>query len=279
VSNSAGNSSTRNSGAGDKRFAQLRKARRIWAIPSIHGEADRLARLHDRIADRFVDGDRVVYLGNYFGHGEAVAAAIDEILDFRRRILARPGGFACDVVYLRGAQEEMWHKLLQLQFAPDPGAVLNWMVRGGIESTVRAYGGDLRQGFAASRDGPRTITRWTSALRSAMNATPGHTTLFTSLRHAAMTEDRKVLFVHAGVDASRPIEAQRDAFWWGDSDVLELTAPFQGFQRVVRGFDKQCRGLVESEYGVSLDSGAGRGGRLLAAAFAIDGAVVERLEI
>lgn len=265
--------------AADKRFARLRKARRIWAIASVHGEADRLARLHDRIAGRFADGDRVVYLGNYFGHGEAVGPAIDELLDFRRRILARPGGFACDVVYLRGAHEEMWHKLLQLQFAPDPGAVLNWMVREGIEPTVRAYGGDMRQGFAASRDGPRTITRWTSALRSAMNAVPGHTTLFTSLRHAAVTEDRQLLFVHAGVDAGQPIETQRDSFWWGDSDILALTAPYQGFRRVVRGFDRQRRGLVETEFGVSIDGGAGRGGRLLAIAFATDGTIVDRFDI
>lgn len=263
----------------ERRVAMLRKARRIWAIASIHGEADRLARLHDRIAERFIDGDRVVYLGNYFGHGDAVAAAIDELLDFRRRIMARPGGFACDIVYLRGAQEEMWHKLLQLQFAPNPGAVLAWMVKEGIEATLRAYGGDLRQAFAASRDGPRTITRWTSSLRNAMNATPGHTTLFTSLRHAAVTEDQKLLFVHAGVDATRPLEGQRDSFWWGDSDVLGLTEPFNGFRRVVRGFDRARRGLVESEYGVSLDGGAGRGGRLLAAAFGRDGEILDQLQI
>jgi len=263
----------------ERRVVTLRKARRIWAIASIHGEADRLARLHDRIAERFADGDRVVYLGNYFGHGDAVAAAVDELLDFRRRIMARPGGFACDLVYLRGAQEEMWHKLLQLQFAPNPGVVLTWMVKEGIEATLRAYGGDLRQAFAASRDGPRTITRWTSSLRNAMNATPGHTTLFTSLRHAAVTEDHKLLFVHASVDATRPLEGQRDSFWWGGRDILELTEPFNGFRRIVRGFDRARRGLIESEYGVSIDGGAGRGGRLLAAAFSRDGEILDQLQV
>src|SRR5207253_2611339 len=86
-----------------------------------------------------------------------------ELLDFRRRVLARPSGFACDVVYLRGAQEEMWQKLLQLQFAPNPGEVLAWMVREGIEATVEAYGGELRLGFAATRDGPRLFTGWCAA--------------------------------------------------------------------------------------------------------------------
>src|SRR5437867_67263 len=170
-------------------LARLRRARRIWAIPAVHGEAERLRRLHDRIAERFGRDDRIVYLGNYLGHGSAVAATLDELLDFRCRVLAQPHACACDVVFLRGAQEEMWQKLLQLQFAPNPGEVLAWMVRAGMEATVRAYGGDLRQGFAAARDGPRSITRWTGALRRAMTAAPGHTALLSALRHAAFPAD------------------------------------------------------------------------------------------
>jgi len=189
--------------AADAKFARLKTARRIWAVAAIHGEALRLTRLHDQIASRFADGDRIVYLGNYLGRGGAVAATLDELLDFRRRVLGRPRGFACDVVFLRGAQEEMWQKLLQLQFAQNPREVLGWMVRNGIEPTVQAYGADLRQGFAASRDGPLQITRWTSRMRDAMNATPGHTTLFSTLRHAAMTQDGRLLFVHAGIDPER----------------------------------------------------------------------------
>ncbi len=264
--------------AADGKFARLGKARRIWAVASVHGEAERLARLHDWIAARLGDDDQIVYLGNYFGRGSDVIATIDELLDFRRRVLARPSGFACDVVFLRGAQEEMWQKLLQLQFAANPGEVLAWMVREGVDATVRAYGGELRLGFAATRDGPRMITRWTSALRNAMNMAPGHTTLFARLHHAALSEDNQLLFVHAGVDATRPLVEQGDAFWWGDRDILDLAAPFEGFRRVVRGFDRHARGLVEGEFAVSLDAGAGRGGRLLAAAFAPDGAVLEAAE-
>jgi len=264
--------------APDRRFARLRAAGRVWAIAVIHGEAWRLAQLHDTISERFHDGDRVVYLGNYVGPRGAVFATIDELLDFRRRVLGRPGGAACDVVFLRGAQEEMWQKLLQLQFAPNPGELLHWMVRAGMETTIRAYGGDLRQGFAACRDGARAITRWTSALRSAMNATPGHTELFTALRHGALTEDHGLLFVHAAIDPSRPLAAQGDAFWWGREDILELRSPFQGFARVVRGVDRDRRGVVEREFAVSLDGGAGQGGRLIAACFGLDGAVVEIAE-
>jgi hypothetical protein len=261
--------------ASDRKFAQLGNAQRIWAVSAIHGEARRLVKVHDLIGGRFAEGDRLVYLGNYLGHGEAITATIDELLDFRRRVLGRANGFACDVVYLRGAQEEMWQKLLQLQFAPNPGEVLAWMVQAGVEATVRAYGGDLRQGFAATRDGPRTITRWTSGLRAAMNAAEGHSTLFAALRHAALTGEAGLLFVHAGVAPRRALIAQGDAFWWGPTDILEFAAPFHRFGRVIRGFDRDRRGLIERQFGVSVDGGAGRGGPLLAACFAADGAVVD----
>ena len=42
-----------------------------------------------------------------------------------------------------------------------------------------------------------------------MNATPGHTALFAALRHAAFTEDRGLLFVHAAFDPSRPLVGAR----------------------------------------------------------------------
>jgi hypothetical protein len=262
----------------NSKLVRLRGARRVWAVAAIHGEAERLGRLHDRIAARFAEGDRIVYLGNYIGHGDAIKGTLDELLDFRRRILARPHGFACDVVFLRGAQEEIWQKLLQLQFAANPGEVLAWMVRAGVEETVRAYGGELRHGFAASRDGPRAITRWTSELRNAMNAAPGHTKLFAALRHAAVTDDERLLFVHAGIDPSRPLSVQGDTFWWGRIDILDLAEPFSGFRKVIRGFDRQQRGLIEREFAVSLDAGAGRGGPLLAAAFGPDGSVLETVQ-
>jgi serine/threonine protein phosphatase 1 len=260
------------------KFACLSGVRRVWAIAAIHGEAQRLIRLHDSIGERFREGDRVVYLGNYVGYGDAVLATIDELLNFRRRVLGRQRGFACDTIFLRGAQEEMWQKLLQLQLAPNPGEVLRWIAAAGMEATVRAYGGDLRQGFAASRDGPRTITRWTIALRNAVNAAPGHTALFSALRHAAFTRERSLLFVHAAIDPLRPLAAQGDAFWWGRQDILDLDAPFDGFRRVVRGIDREQRGIVETDFAVSLGGGAGPGGSLVAACFGADGAVVDLIE-
>ena len=260
------------------KFAEFRGGLRVWAISAVHGAAGRLVRLHDAISDSFREGDRLVYLGNYIGYGSTVLETVDELLDFRRRVLGRRYGCACDVAFLRGAQEEMWQKLLQLQFAPNPGEVLDWMVKAGMEATVRAYGGDLRQGFAAARDGPRSITRWTGALRRAMNAAPGHTALFSALRHAAFTADQEMLFVPAAIDPSRPLAAQGDAFWWGHNDILALNTSFAGFRRVIRGIDREQRGFAERAFSVSLDGGRGHPGRLLAACFSADGEMIKLVE-
>ena len=137
---------------GSERFAPLRRAARVWAIAAIHGEAQRLASLHAALMPRFTAADRLVYLGNYLGRGGEVAATLDELLRFRREIIARPGIFAYDVVYLRGSQEEMWHKLQQLQFAINPREVLDWMLSHGVGATLASYGVDQRKGMAAARD-------------------------------------------------------------------------------------------------------------------------------
>ena len=261
------------------RFARLDGAARVWAVASSHGEAARLAALHDRLAERFRHGDRLVYLGNCIGRGGDVRAAIDELLSFRRAVIGRgAGGFVCDVAFLRGAQEEMWQKLLQLQFATNPRDVLTWMLEQGLGATLVAYGADPDRGLAAAREGTRSLTRWTSALRAALNAVPGHAAFFTSLQRAAFTADDGVLFVSAGIDPARPLDAQGDAFWWGGRGFDRLAAPYAGFRRVVRGFSPRHEGLVEGAQTLSIDGGCGFGGPLLAACIDRDGAVVDTLE-
>ena len=71
-------------------FAVLRETGRIWAIGSIHGEADRLRALHEELTLLLQPDDRVVYLGNYLGYGPDIIGTVDEVLSFRRSFLARP---------------------------------------------------------------------------------------------------------------------------------------------------------------------------------------------
>jgi serine/threonine protein phosphatase 1 len=258
-------------------FATLRSGTRTWAVAAVHGQVGRLAALHEKLSQLFRPGDQIIYLGNYSGYGLPVRECIDELLLFRRAVLANPGADCTDITFLRGAQEEMWQKLLQLQFAPNPVEVLQWMVAQGIEPTIRAYGASVQEAMGCAREGVMALTRWTGQLRQNLRAFDGHNALMSALRHAAFTDDGSLLFVHAGIDPQRPLSAQRDSFWWGGSGFDSLIEPYGGYRRVVRGFDRRHSGLKESPFTVSLDSGCGFGGELLAAQFGPDGDILQVL--
>ena len=238
---------------------------RVWAVGSARGDADRLRRLHDELRDRIREGDKLIYMGNILGRGGAVRETVDELLRFRREFLAIPGNCVGDYAILRGRQEEMWDKLLQLQFAVDPHSVLQWMKAQGLESTVAAYGSTLEDGEHAARQGAMAVTKWTSGLRAGMASSPGHREFLSSLKHAAYTANGTLVFVHAGIEASRPLDAQGDALWWNTAAFDALDAPFFGEARVVRGLDPDHRGVVETSYSLSIDGGCGAGGELIAA--------------
>jgi serine/threonine protein phosphatase 1 len=259
-------------------FATLRRARRVWAVAAIHGEAERLNDLHDQLAERLSEGDRLVYLGNYMGRGAAVADTIDALLEFRREVLAAPGMFACDIAYLRGQQEEMWQKLLQLQLAVGPAEVLEWMLEQGLGATLAAYGGDSEEARRRARAGALELARWSNELRRNMQARAGHVELMTGLRRAAQTEDGALLFVHAGIDPSRPLDAQGDAFWWSTEGFADLDAPFAGCRKVVRGFEPEHGGIAIGPFSATIDAGCGFGGPLACVCFDAEGAEIGRIE-
>ncbi|WP_345773936.1 hypothetical protein [Azospirillum endophyticum] len=287
------------------RFASLGRPRRVWAIGAIHAEPERLDVIHQAIGQRFRPGDRLVYLGNMIGFGASVVETVDRLLAFRIALLALPGMFASDIVYLRGQQEEMWQKLLQLHFAPDPRTVLDWMLRQGVAPTLAAYGGNQDAGMAAARGGAVMLGRWTRELRQAVAARPGHEALFNALRRAAYTGGQtgkngpgkdgvtnagapdgasnddgwtgsnrgggSLLLVNSGIDPRRPLTGQGDAFWWGSAAFARLEQPYGGFRRLVRGYDPswspESPGVDVGPVTVTLDGGCGRGGYLVCACF------------
>ncbi len=259
-------------------FAVLRAARRVWAIGSIHGDAVRLHRLQAEIGERVEHGDRLVYLGNVLGRGEKIRAAVDVVLGFRRAFLAQPGAFVHDVALLRGAQEEMWQKLLQLQFCLDPAEVLKWLVGQGVGATIEAYGGSVDEGFHAVRLGTLAITRWTAALRKSFQTIPGHQEYLSALRHAAFTSDGALLFVNAGIAPDRPLEAQNDTFWWGAPGFEDIDAAYGGYRMVVYGSDPHHGGVDTRRFSINLDAGCGFGGSLAAACITPAGEIVEIIE-
>lgn len=267
------------------KFAALGHPRRIWVVSSIHGEVDKLRVLHDEIGRLFQPGDRLIYLGNFLGVGPDVLSTVDELLDFRRALIAMPGMLASDVVYLRGGQEEMWSKLLQIQFAPNPVEVMNWMLRQGAEVTLHAYRGNPQQGLSAARDGVMAMTRWTSLLRAEIRTRPGHETLYSSLKRAAFTGDGAqtthggLLFVNAGLDYNKPLASQGDSFWWGAASWGSIVRPYGVFSKVIRGYDPAHGGSSMTTHTLTIDGGCGFGGSLMGACLTASGEVIDVIEV
>ena len=265
--------------ATNERFVTIRSGGRIWAVGAIHGEAERLAALHAAIEERFQSGDRIVYLGNYLGLGTQVAATLDELVAFRGALLAVPHMNVCDVAYLRGSQEEMWQKLFRLHLSVEPASVLQWMLDRGVLQTLAAYGWGAAQAQDRVGNGAQEIARWLSELRARIQQYPGHDELLASVRQAAFTDDGALLFVNSGLDPTRPIDTQRDAFWWNSDQLAALTPPYAGYKKIIRGFDPSQGGVSLDGYVATVDGGAGFGGTLTAACFDAEGRALDRIDV
>ncbi len=265
----------------DQRFTVLGTPKRIWAVPAIHGEAARLQSLHDGLYHRIEPGDRIIYLGNYTGYGSAPCATVDELLTFRRMVLAIPGVHPQDIVYLRGMQEDLWQKLLQLPFIHHPVSALMQMLNGGLGHTLAGYGINPQDGLNAGREGVMALVRWTAKIREAVRRHPGHELFASQLRRAAFTApdgESPLLFVHAGLDPSRPLETQDESFWQAGQNFKSITDAYQPFRKVVRGFDPDHNGMHLNCVTATLDDGCGFGGPLVCAGFDNKAALFDLIE-
>lgn len=258
-------------------LVELSDISRVWAVGAIFGEADRLRALHLELAEHLQAGDKLIYLGNYLGHGAAIVATVDEVLQFQRRMAADGPLGAGDIVHLRGAQEEMWAKLLQIQWAMQPDETFAWMMANGADATLRAYGGDPSSATSKFRAGVLVTARWTTELREGFQQHAGHDPFLHRLASAAAADD--LLFVSAGLDPKRPLAKQNDRFWWGSNAFEEIDSPYEGYCLVVRGYDRARKGVVIGEHAASIDAGCGFGGTLAAVCFSAAGEVVDRVEV
>ncbi|MCB9982060.1 MAG: hypothetical protein H6861_00070 [Rhodospirillales bacterium] len=253
----------------------------VWSVPAIHSDLDQLIRLHDAIFQHIRPGDRIVYHGNYTGYGENAVVCIDEILAFRRMVLALPGMLPSDIVYLRGQQELIWEKLLQIQFAPDPTNVLLWMLGNGLTNTLYDYGVSPHDGIEACKTGIMGLTKWTNSIRKAQRRHAGHETFMNQLKRAAFTDATiasPLLFVHAGLNIERALHEQGDDFWWAGEAFDRIQTAYAPFAKVVRGFDPAHGGMHLNCISATVDDGCGFGGRLISVGFDADGAAGHILE-
>lgn len=272
----------------DCRFASLGNPERIFAIPSVHGDLGKLHAVHESIWNQFQAGDRIVYLGNYTGYGSYSRQTIDSLLAFRRCLLSLPGVQPSDIVYLRGTQEEMWQKLMQLQFAPNPALVLGWMLDKGLAQTMESYGIDAIEAERVCREGVIRLARWTERARHVVYSHAGHDIFTAQFKRAAFTErpmtkisnsQAPLLFVNAGIDSGRPLEDQGDCFWWGHTHFKHMKFRYGHYQTVFRGFDPECNGMQINEFTATLDNNCGRGGTLVYAEIAGNGDIISLAEI
>jgi serine/threonine protein phosphatase 1 len=172
----------------------------------------------------------------------------------------------------------MWVKLLQIQWAMKPDETFAWLMRHGAEATLRAYGGEPQHASSRFRSGVVVTTRWTNELRQRFTGHRGHDAFVHGLLAAALTADRSLLFVSAGIDPAKPLTKQVDSFWWGAPGFATMT-DYDPFKLIVRGYDGEHRGLRIEPPLASIDGGCGFGGPLNAMCFSASGEAVEELSV
>lgn len=216
-----------------------------FAIGDVHGEADKLRQLHGAILDRIAFEGRpakIVHLGDYVDRGPSSRSVIDQVMAFEKRFDGNP---AIEVVSLMGNHEQMMLDAYDAGPASEDGM---WWSQGG-EETAASYGAP---GGAWREAVPKEHISW-------MRRLPG----------MLFDKQRKLVFVHAGIEPSTfPQEDQRTYLWtrsdrffqqwqWPDRDELK------GLM-VIHGHTPKSHDPEIYPHRINVDTGAVFGGPLTA---------------
>ncbi len=226
-------------------FVELKKSNKIWAIGSIHSNLKSFSSIKKFIISNFEESDKLIFLGNIIGLGNNSKETLNSVLDLRFNLMSKFKLKPESIVFLRGAQEEMFSKLLQLQLAPNPSEIVEWMFDHGVNETIKSYGFSEKEIRNIASSGTLNISKWTSNLNKILHNNPGHTQYFLNLKHAAFSHTKKILFVNRGVDITRPLSAQNDCFWWGFQNFSTIQKPYKTFLRIVRGYESKHLDYLE----------------------------------
>ena len=226
-------------------FVELKKSGKIWAIGSIHSSLKSFDSIKKYILKNFEFSDKLIFLGNIIGLGDSSKETLSSVIDLRFNLMSKYKIKPESIVFLRGAQEEMFSKLLQLQLAPNPREIVDWMFDHGVNKTIKSYGFSENELRNIASSGTINITKWTSNLNRILQMNPGHTQYFLNLKHAAYSHTKKILFVNRGVDITRPLSAQNDCFWWGYQNFSKIDEPYKTFTRIVRGYESKHSNHLE----------------------------------
>jgi serine/threonine protein phosphatase 1 len=228
------------------KFSELRDANKVWAVGSLHSSLESFNSIKKYILSNFESGDKLIFLGNVIGYSNKSKEIISEVLKLRFKLMAKYKLKSSDIVFLRGAQEEMFSKLLQLHIAPNPIEIIKWIFSHGVDQTIISYNFNPDEFIKIASQGTIQINKLTTKLNNQILLSAGHKEFFSNLKHAAYTDTKKVLFVNRGVDISRPLSAQNDCFWWGYQNFSEINKPYFSFKRIVRGYQSNKYNDIES---------------------------------
>lgn len=224
------------------RVSRAPPATRIYAVGDIHGRADLLHEMVERIDDdlyrRPVQHAVEVYLGDYIDRGSDSKAVIDILC---RRLVQR------NAVCLRGN-----HEAILEDFLEDPEAVYGWLRLGAL-STLASYGVPLP---------PPTQLTPVKLHRAFCSTLPRSHVLFLQCLHNVYACG-DYLFVHAGIRPGVPLEEQaREDLIWIRDEFLRSTADHGC--TVVHGHTPVSYPEIRSNR-INIDTGAVFSGRLTCA--------------
>ena len=216
---------------------------RVYAIGDVHGRADLLAEMIERIEEdtrtRPPRSSRIVILGDFIDRGPASATIIALLMKLRREP---------HVHVLKGNHEAAMADALD----GDHQALDLWLAHGGV-ATLASFGVDVAaldldhsvEVLRVARQAvPGNVRRWLAALPTSVDFGPYH-------------------FVHAGVEPGVPLREQRDAIrLWGCDAFLDSAADHGAI--VVHGHTISEAGVHLGANRIGVDTGAYRTGVLSA---------------
>ncbi len=215
--------------------------RRIYAIGDVHGRADLLELLLERIDEDRRAADRpseIVFLGDYVDRGENSKGVIDLCLSTKRRVKEDPR--LANVVCLRGN-----HEAAMQSFLNDPVAGSVWLSYGGL-ATIDSYGA---QGPA----NPVQPDDYIALAQGLQDVLPKDHIQFLDML-SAFYQAGDYVFVHAAVHPSLPLADQAaETLYWGHKGFLEK--PWIEPYKVVHGHTITDEPDVRS-FRVGIDTGA-----------------------
>ena len=221
---------------------------RIYAVGDVHGRADLLSEVIERIDDdirrRPIAHKVEVYLGDYIDRGPHSRSVIDLLAV---RLVAN------SAVCLRGNHEAVLEGFIQ-----DPAILEHWQQLGGMQ-TLASYGVELLDGTETVNDLHR---RFLSVFPRA------HELFMQCLRYQFICGD--FLFVHAGIRPDAPIDHQDpNDLIWIRHEFLESERSHGRF--IVHGHTPVPHPDIRHNR-INIDTGAWRTGILTC--IAIDGSTI-----